>query len=79
MTTQQPDTKPGPYYVSAMEGNKTWLMAGPYATHRQALQDVQKARDIATEHDPRAWWKAWGTVRVEGASRVGALNKHGLI
>lgn len=76
---QAPDTKPGPYYVSAMDHGKTWLMAGPYDTHHQALADVDRARDIATEHDPRAWWKAWGTVRIEGSAQIGALNRHNLI
>jgi hypothetical protein len=78
--TQQPDTLPGPYYVSAIDDTRnTHLMAGPYALHAAALADVDKARDIAVKHDPRAWWMAWGTVRIEGSTRIGQLNKFGLL
>ena len=78
MSGQQPDTKPGPYYVSAINGSKVHLMAGPYELHADALATVDKARDIAVDHDPRAWWMQWGTVRVEGCEQIGQLHKLGL-
>lgn len=74
-----PDARPGPYYVSAIDAGKVHTMAGPYADHAAALADVNKARDIAYQHDGRAWFMSWGTVRIEGSDRVGTLNKHGLI
>lgn len=77
--TQTPDTRPGPYYVSAIDAGKTYTMAGPYADHASALADVDRARDIASDHDGRAWFMSWGTVRIEGSDRVGNLNKHGMI
>jgi hypothetical protein len=54
-------------------------MAGPYADHEAALQDVDRSRDIASDHDGRAWFMAWGTVRIEGGGQVGALNKNKMI
>lgn len=74
-----PDTRPGPYFVSAIDGTKNYIMAGPYATHAEALAKVEPARNIANDHDGRAWFMAWGTCRIEGSDRVGTLNKLGLI
>jgi hypothetical protein len=77
--TQQPDTRPGPYYVSAIDGSKIHLMAGPYAQHTEALADVERARDIADKADARAHFMAWGTCRAEGSTDIGTLNKYKLI
>ncbi len=54
-------------------------MAGPYADHATALQDVDRALAIAHEHDARAWFMTWGTVRVDGCDKIGRLNQHHLI
>jgi hypothetical protein len=76
-----PDTKPGPYFVSAIDGRKVYIMAGPYATHAEALGNVNKALSIAYDKSTngRAWFMRWGTCRIEGSDRVGTLNKLGLI
>lgn len=74
-----PDTAPGPYFVSAIDGGKVHIMAGPYADHPAALADVDKARDITHDRDGRAWFMSWGTVRIEGSDRVGNLNRLNLI
>lgn len=74
-----PDDRPGPYYVSAIDGTQVHLIAGPYATHRAALDDVQRACHIASDANGRAWFMSWGTVRIEGCTRVGVLNERGLI
>lgn len=75
-----PDTALGPYYVSAIDAaGRTFLMAGPYELHGAALADVDRALNIAYEHDGRAWFMAWGTVRVEGHECRGRLNELGLM
>lgn len=33
----EPDTRPGHYYVSCIDGPRTALLAGPFATHAEAL------------------------------------------
>lgn len=76
---QEPDSRPGPYFVSAVDGDRVHIMAGPYEHHADALADVDRARDIAYSHDGRAWFMAWGTVRIEGSDRIGQLNKFNLI
>jgi hypothetical protein len=78
-STQTPDTRPGPYYVSAIDGTKKFIMAGPYAQHADALADVERARQIADKADGRAWFMACGTCRIEGSAKVGNMNKLGLI
>jgi hypothetical protein len=71
---------PGTYYVSAVDGSSWWRMAGPYNTHQDALADVDRARNIANEHDGRAWFMGWGTIRDrEGKREPGNLNRAGLI
>lgn len=77
--TQTPDTKTGPYYVSAVDGPKSYLMAGPYTDHNTTIALVDKARDITSNHDGRAHFMAWGTCRIEGSTAVGSLNKHRLM
>ena len=78
---QAPDNKPGPYYVSAVDGPKYHLMAGPYAMHQDAISAVDLVRKISEDADRsgRAQWMAWGTVRVEGSDKIGQLNKFGLL
>jgi hypothetical protein len=70
----------GTYYVSAVDGSSWWRMAGPYNTHQDALADVDRALNIASYHDGRAWFMGWGTIRdKEGKRELGNLNRAGLI
>ncbi|WP_293000011.1 hypothetical protein [Nevskia sp.] len=78
---QTPDTQPGAYFVTARsdDGATFWPMLGPFVNdHAAALAMVDKARDKATEIDPRAWWMAWGTTRLDAdhpaAAKPGRLN-----
>ncbi len=61
---QVPDTKAGPYYVTAQDREHYWLMRGPFETHSEALAAVGETVSKACELDPRAHWKAWGTSRL---------------
>jgi hypothetical protein len=73
------DTKPGPYWVTALEGSsRCFVMSGPYADHQRALDDVIKCRDIAADQDGRAWFMAWGTARMTDRAEPGRLNAAGL-
>ena len=75
---QQPDTSPGPYYVSVQDGSRSSLLSGPYNTHQEALDLVDKANDIACQFDPRAHFYAFGTARIkDGSSPQGVLQKFG--
>jgi hypothetical protein len=69
----------GRYYVSCIDDDgRSFLMAGPYRTHGDALADERKACHIASGIDGRAWFMAWGTSHMrEGELRQGVLNKHG--
>lgn len=66
------------YFVSVIDGPRRGLLAGPYETHGQALEDVEAVRAVAEEADPRAAFYAFGTARADGdpfASRPGVLNE----
>lgn len=74
---QQPDTKPGEYYVTAADGGRMWRFLGPFTdNHRAALDMVDAVRTKASDLDPRAFWCAYGTARFEsGDNRPGTLNQ----
>lgn len=63
---QQPDTRAGSYYVSARDGDRYWLLAGPWPTHAEALAQVEPVWEHARRVDPvGSEWKAFGTCRLE--------------
>jgi hypothetical protein len=76
---QKPDTRPGPYYVSIIEGRKYALLSGPYPDHTTALALVDKAREIVLPMDPRAHFYAFGTSRMKDPNynRAGVLQRLG--
>jgi hypothetical protein len=49
------------YYVSIIRDKRKGLLAGPFATHTEALAMVDRARDMAYEVDSRAWFDLFGT------------------
>ncbi|GAA2732153.1 hypothetical protein [Streptomyces nogalater] len=53
------------FYVSARYQDRAKLLLGPYATHQEALDNVDRARRYVVEHDVRGWLYAFGTVRGE--------------
>jgi hypothetical protein len=75
---QTPDSKPGNYYVTAIDDTKRVArLAGPFLNdHASALALVDKARDEACKVDSRAWWYAFGTCRVDidVPTKLGVLN-----
>lgn len=75
---QKPDTKPGFYYVSVVDGSKYALMLGPFETHEEALAMVKQCRDKAEEIEPRSYWWQWGTCREDDDGtneyRLGKMN-----
>lgn len=73
------DLRPGAYYVSVVNGSQFGLLAGPYDSHRKALDMVAKVRKIAGENNRDVIWYGFGTCRMEMAVGPGVLNKAGLM
>lgn len=73
---QKPDTKPGHYYVTAVDGARIYGMAGPFVNdHASALAAVDKVRQFACEEDGRASFMLWGTARYgTDVTQKGRLN-----
>jgi hypothetical protein len=69
------------YYVSLRRadpaGTRTALLAGPFATHTEALAMVDRAKDEAERADPRAFWDAHGTCSLprDVGNPFGKLNQ----
>ncbi len=75
--TQQPDTKPGFYYVSVVRGANDWRpLRGPFVNdHAAALEAVMAAKYRALDLDPRGQWYSFGTVRSDTDLGPGILDK----
>jgi hypothetical protein len=71
-----PHTEPRDYYVSLRRGSRTALLAGPFATHTEALAMVDTAVKLANELDQWAWFDPFGTMSLPRAANnpVGKLN-----
>ena len=58
-SSQQPDTQPGRYYVTAIDGPRRYFLAGPWPTHGEALAQVEAVRRYADASalgcDPTTW------------------------
>ena len=68
---------PGNFYVSVIDDQKWTLVYGPFKTHREALENVTKAKDKAYQLDPKSFWYAWGTVKMKlSYDKPGILNKY---
>jgi len=64
------------YYVSIVDGDQFNIVAGPFETHKEALDMTERARKIGTEIDWKSWFYGWGTVKMKNGHREGVLNKH---
>jgi len=74
--TQEPDTQPGSYYVSAADGDRIWLMLGPFENdHKAALEAVKAVKDYCVKREPYSYFYAWGTCRLPaGSEKQGHAN-----
>lgn len=74
---QAPDARPGFYYVSVVrDANDYRLLRGPFVNdHAGALAAVDAARYRAYDLDPRAYFYAYGTCRLDNDAGPGILDK----
>ena len=63
------------YYVSIKDAGKFAVVVGPFQTHQEALNMVEPAITAGHEADPKSWFYAWGTCKMENGHRDGGLNK----
>ena len=64
------------YYVTMVRDGKVGVLSGPYATHADALAQVDAAYAVACKLDPWCEFDARGTSLV-ASDRPGALQRHG--
>lgn len=66
------------YYVTMIRAKRTAFLAGPLATHAQALALVDAAKRKASEVDPWSDFDAFGTssLPVSNGNPFGKLNQH---
>lgn len=73
---QEPDPRPGHFYITANDGAKTFPIAGPFVDdHAAALSQVRAVMVAAGDRDGRAHFMSWGTTRMaETYAEPGPLN-----
>jgi hypothetical protein len=68
------DARPGHYYVTVQDGARTGYLLGPYASHADALREVDRGNSLAYNADPRAHWYSFGTGRLrDGVAPVASV------
>lgn len=75
---QVPDTQPGNYYVSAVDGPRYFLLLGPFPNnHAAALAAVEEVRAFANDKVPQSHFYGFGTVRMAlDHDKPGSANKY---
>lgn len=69
--------EPGNYYVSVADGPKFNTLLGPFKTHKKALAMVEPVRQKAEDLNPRAFFYAFGTVKMaDDFTKPGLLNPY---
>jgi len=78
---QEPDTRPGFYYVDMIGHNRdVALLAGPYPTHAEALAMLDTARRIAAQTNRnQTVFASFGTLRSEKDLGLGILHRYNLL
>lgn len=67
------------YYVTIRDAGRDLLAAGPYPTHRDALDRVDRVNRWVSEHDERGYFYLFGTASHPTASApVSYFTKHGI-
>jgi len=71
-----PHTEPRDFYVSLIRDKRVALLAGPFATHTEALAAVDRAADAAYTIDPWSHFDLRGTCSLprSDANPIGKLN-----
>ena len=59
------------FFVSVLDAARTGYLLGPYATHAEALANVDRGRKLADAADPRSPWYRFGTC----GAPVGTIKK----
>lgn len=79
MERQQPDSRPGFYYVTVRRDTappEYRILRGPFINdHSAALAAVDDAMRRAIDYDPRGCWYAYGTCRSEVDLGPGLFDK----
>jgi hypothetical protein len=67
------------YYVTARNGpEQCWALAGPYDSHAEALELVDRVREICVEQSPISHFYEFGTAKVP-SRKPGTVTKAGLL
>lgn len=51
------------YYVTIIRGKRVGFLLGPYSSHQESLDNVDRGRTLAMDADGRAAFDAFGTSR----------------
>jgi hypothetical protein len=80
MTTTDPCLRPWTdqpcYSITVVDGSKQRLLAGPFPTRHEALEQVGRVRELVLEcGDPDAWFHAYRVVTLKNGHPLGLLHR----
>ncbi len=58
------------FYVTVVDGKRHGFLLGPYSTHQEAIDNVDRGCTLANDADPRAAFYAFGTASTKDARRT---------
>ena len=58
------------FYVTVIDGPRTGFLLGPYDTHKEALDKVDRGRQLAQEVNDWAWFYAYGTASAPHGTNI---------
>ncbi len=61
MATVEAQASEREYFVSVINNGRKGFLLGPYATHEEALGQVERGKELAMKADPWAHFYAYGT------------------
>jgi hypothetical protein len=59
------------FFVTVRDAGRTGFLMGPYATHADAISEVERGRELAQKANAWAWFYAYGTA----SAPAGLINK----
>ena len=66
----------GNFYVSLYSEGRLAILSGPYAFHREAIENIERVKEEANRVDPiNSAFGGFGTVNICGCTKPGILNK----
>jgi hypothetical protein len=63
------------FYVTVIDGPRAGFLLGPFKTHKEALDNVERGRRLANKVNDRACWYGYGTASAPHGAEIPTVFK----